>query len=323
MNRRGNQRETWRAEPGANGERITEENGRRIREGCLPFGPGRTYYRIVGESRRGRLPLVLLHGGPGSTHNYFEVLDNLADTGRMVVMYDQIGCGRSCVDHGGPELFNLSVWMRELEQLHDALELGPVHLLGQSWGGMLIIGEMIEHRPDWVRSIILSSTLPSSALWSQEQHRMIREEMSPEDQAAIARAEASGDFSDPAYLAANRRFMLAHCAGEVTQDSPECLRREKPANDSYVIGWGPNEYTPTGTLRDFSYTDRLGEISVPALVINGSRDLCTDRIAQTMADGIPQAERARFSGCRHMCFVEDHDHYCAVLEDWMERQERG
>ena len=77
----------------------------KIREGSFPFREGKTYYRIVGENVPGKKPLLLLHGGPGSTHNYFEVMDDLAEAdGRMVVMYDQIGCGNSYIE-GHPEYF--------------------------------------------------------------------------------------------------------------------------------------------------------------------------------------------------------------------------
>ena len=75
-----------------------------IKEGRMPFMGYSTYYRIVGEPS-GRPPLLLLHGGPGSTHNYFEVLDRVAgETGRQVISYDQIGCGESYLD-GHPELW--------------------------------------------------------------------------------------------------------------------------------------------------------------------------------------------------------------------------
>ena len=69
----------------------------KIREGYIPYLGYQTYYRIVGESRGGKKPLLLLHGGPGSTHNYFEVLDRLAEEGREVISYDQLGCGNSWV----------------------------------------------------------------------------------------------------------------------------------------------------------------------------------------------------------------------------------
>lgn len=60
----------------------------KIVEGYMPFEGFKTYYRIVGEGTKGKKPLLLLHGGPGSTHNYFEMLDKIAEGGRQVIMYD-------------------------------------------------------------------------------------------------------------------------------------------------------------------------------------------------------------------------------------------
>ena len=291
-----------------------------IKEGYMPFMGYQTYYRIVGETQDGKSPLVLLHGGPGSTHNYFELLDRVAETGRAVISYDQLGCGNSYVD-GHPELWTPQTWLSELCALIDHLHLDTFHLLGQSWGGMLDIIYLIEKKARGVKSAILSSTLSSSRLWASEQHRMIRF-MAEEDQRAIAEAEASGDFSGEAYARANERFMLQHCAGEVTDDSPECLRRKKKAgSEAYLYGWGPNEYNPTGSLAGYDYTDRLGEIAVPCLIMSGTDDLCTPLVAKTMYDGIPDARWELFAGARHMPFAEQTDKYCEVLEKWLEEKD--
>ena len=182
---------------------------------------------------------------------------------------------------------------------------------------MLAIIYLIEKQAKGVKSAILSSTLSSSKLWASEQHRMIKF-MSEEDQQAIAEAEAKDDFSSEAYAKANEHFMLLHCAGEVTEDSPECLRRKKRAGaEAYLYGWGPNEYTPTGTLRDYDYTDRLGEIQVPCLVMSGTNDLCTPLVAKTLYDGISDSKWHLFVGARHMPFAEQNDEYCEVLEEWL------
>ena len=77
---------------------IVGGNDMDVTEGYLPYLGFRTYYRIVGSIDAPKPPLVLLHGGPGSTHNYFELLDRVAETGRAVVMYDQLGCGKSWDD---------------------------------------------------------------------------------------------------------------------------------------------------------------------------------------------------------------------------------
>ena len=108
----------------------------KITEGYMPYLGYSTYYRIAGECIGNKKPLLLLHGGPGSTHNYFEVLDKLAEEGRAIISYDQLGCGNSYVE-GHSELWCTKTWMNELIELRKHLGLDELHLLGQSWGGML------------------------------------------------------------------------------------------------------------------------------------------------------------------------------------------
>lgn len=293
----------------------------KVREGYMPYLGYQTYYRIVGEKTGDKKPLVLLHGGPGSTHNYFEVLDRLAEEdGRQLIMYDQIGCGNSYVENR-PDLWNAKVWVEELIALRKHLELDEIHLLGQSWGGMQTLEYVCNYRAEGLRSIILSSTLPASWLWAREQQRMIRF-LPREMQEAIAEATASGDYTSPQYQAAEAEYMLRHAAGEVTEEDPECLRRpKKSGRESYVTGWGPNEFTPLGTLKDYDVTGQLKDIRQPALIISGGNDLCTPYVAKYMYDRIPDAEWELFPECRHMCFVEDTDRYVEVLKDWLNRKD--
>lgn len=287
----------------------------KITTGRMPFLGHETYYRIVGEPTA-QAPLLLIHGGPGSTHNYFEVLDSLAEeTHRQIVSYDQIGCGESYLD-GHKELWNLNTWTEELIALRRHLNLSRVHLLGQSWGGMLIIAYLIDRQPQGVESAILSSTLPSSSLWSREQRRLISF-MPDHERRAIATAVSGGDFSNPEYLRANDHYTVLH-ADEITEASPECLRRKKRfGTESYITAWGPNEYTPTGTLKDFEYTGRLGEIRQPTLIISGTNDECTPLIAKTMADRIPNSRWQLLDGARHMTFIDQTDVYKRLLAKWL------
>ncbi len=205
-----------------------------VREGYMPFEGYQTYYRIVGEENGTKPPLILLHGGPGSTHNYFEVLDELAkEDSRELIMYDQLGCGNSYLD-GHPELWNAETWVRELTALRKHLGIEECHLLGQSWGGMLLLDYVCNYKPQGLKSIILSSTLPSSKLWGEEQHRMIKE-LPAEMQEAIRLADESGDYSGDAYQAAEAEFMLRHAAGPISEDSPSCVRRaKKSGREAYV-----------------------------------------------------------------------------------------
>ncbi|GCF93007.1 proline iminopeptidase [Enterococcus florum] len=288
----------------------------KVEEGYMPYLGHQTYYRIVGEEANGKKPLILMHGGPGSTHNYFEVLDEMAVDGRQLIMYDQLGCGKSAVP-SDPSLWTKETWVNELIALREHLGLDDVHLLGQSWGGMLEIIYLCDYQPKGIKSMILSSTLSSASLWAQEQHRMISF-MSEEDQAAIAKAEAENNYDDPAYLAANDRFMVRHAAAVPTEDSPEPLRRKKvPGTESYVTAWGPNEYMPTGTLQPYEYTDKLPSIDVPTLITSGTNDLSTPLVSKTMFDAIPGATWELFAHSRHMPFVEEREKYMDLLETWL------
>lgn len=292
----------------------------KISEGYMPFMGHHTYYRTVGE-RTDKAPLILLHGGPGSTHNYFEVLDRVAEEdGRMLVMYDQIGCGNSYVD-GRPELWKAETWVNELIALRKHLGLDTCHLLGQSWGGMLLLTYICGYEHSGVKSGILSSTLPASWLWGIEQARMIKE-LPEEYQEAIKTATETGDYSNDIYQRAEEEYMLRHAAGKPDPDGPECLlRKKRTGRESYVVGWGPNEYTPMGTLKDYDVIDKLKDIKEPCLVINGGNDLCTPYIAKVMYDNIPNSRWELFRECRHMCFVEDNDHYVEVLKEWLNEKD--
>lgn len=283
----------------------------------MPFNEYHTYYRIIGRETANKKPLLLLHGGPGSTHNYFEVLDKLAtEDGRKLIMYDQIGCGKSYVENRG-DLWNMATWIAELMALRQYLKLDELHILGQSWGGMLLLHYLCNHKPAGITSIILSSTLPATWMWRKEQLRLIKS-LPEHMQQAINQAMNSGNYQHPAYQIAEAEYMLRYVADKVTAQSPECIRREViKGRESYLVAWGPNEFTPNGTLQDYDVTDQLSDIIQPALIINGDNDLCTPYIAKYLYDKIPDSTWELFRCCRHVCFIEENKKYLALIKQWL------
>ena len=234
-------------------------------------------------------------------------------------MYDQLGCGNSYVE-GHPELWTPETWINELIALRKHLNLTKVHLLGQSWGGMLALDYVLHYNPSGVESLILSSTLSSASLWASEQHRMIRF-MSESDRRAIEIAEKTGNYESEDYIIANTHFMHAHCAGvyEIGK-APDCLTRpKKTGKEAYLYGWGPNEYTPTGSLSGFEVTDELKHINIPTLIISGTNDLCTPLVAKTMYDNIKHATWHLFPNCRHMVFAGATNQYIQLLQSWLKQ----
>src|SRR5687768_11881637 len=120
---------------------------RSVHEGFVPFRGFRTWYRIVGDADApGKAPLLCLHGGPGVPHDYLTPLDRLARTGRRVIYYDQLGCGNSDQPHD-PSLWTVELFLDELRTVRAALGLERVHLLGQSWGGMLAMEYALTRPP--------------------------------------------------------------------------------------------------------------------------------------------------------------------------------
>lgn len=292
----------------------------KIIEGYAPFGEYQTYFRIAGDLENTKIPLLLLHGGPGSTHNYFESFDELSETGRAIIMYDQIGCGKSS-QISENEIYDAKLWVAELENLVAFLNLEKFNLLGQSWGGMLAIIYATDISQEKINGLILSSTLSSASLWAQEEHRLIK--LMPEDeQAAINQAEQANNFSGNNYKKANEHFMELHAAGPFTAADPEYLTRQKVSGTrSYNEAWGPNEYTPLGNLQNYEYTEKLKNISVSTLIMSGTNDLSTPLVAKTMHDAIPNSTWHLFAKSRHMPFIDEHELYMEKLTTWLEEQD--
>src|SRR2546427_12828882 len=137
-------------------------------EGYVDFRAYRTWYRVVGERESGTVPLLALHGGPGSTHNYFAPLEQLADE-RAVVVYDQIGCGKS--DRPTDVEWSVELFRDEVAAVRAQLALERIHLLGTSWGGMLAL-EHVLSSAEGIVGLILSSTLASVDQWAAEQVKL-------------------------------------------------------------------------------------------------------------------------------------------------------
>jgi proline-specific peptidase len=265
------------------------------------------------------LPLVVLHGGPGSTSLGSQVLDPLADE-RRVVFYDQLGCGNSS-QPSDPSLWTVELYVAELANLREALGLDRIHLLGHSWGGMLALEYMLTG-PEGVASLVLSSTLSSAALWEEEALRL-RSELPPETLAVLERHEAAGTVHDPEYEAATKEYYRRHlCRLDPWPPLVEEIMRVS-RKEVYETMWGPNEMRPTGTLAGWDVTARLGEITAPALVLCGRYDEATPRQAETIANGLGGAsELAVLERSAHLTLLEETDRYVELVRGFLRRVER-
>jgi L-proline amide hydrolase len=280
------------------------------REGYVDFGGYRTWYRIVGDLRSAT-PLLALHGGPGSTHNYFGPLEGLADQ-RPVVLYDQIGCGNS--DRPTDIEWRVDVFRDEVAAVREQLGLDRIHLLGTSWGGMLA-QEHFFSGAQGIASLILSSTLANLALWNEEQWRL-RSMLPDEVIEVLDRHEQAGTYDDPEYEQAMDAYFDRHFyRGPQPRAELEAMDAGR-APDVYRAMQGPNEWTTTGALKGWDIRDRLHEIDVPTLVVRGRYDMCTDRIAAELVDGIAGAREVVLEHSSHTPALEESELYLQVVGEF-------
>src|SRR6266542_5988709 len=237
-----------------------------VTEGRIPYAGGETWYQVVGDGEEpGKLPLLCLHGAPGALHDYLEPLGALADTGRRVIFYDQLGCGKSWIERPA-EFWIVELFVAEVGAVRDALGLDRIHLFGSSWGGMLAM-EYALTKPAGLASLVLSSSPASIPVWAEEANRL-RHELPAEVQRVLDEHEAAGTTDSPEYEEATMEFYKRHVCR--LDPWPDYVLRsfaglqEHP--DVYMTMQGPNEFVITGTLKDWAITERLGEIAVPTLI---------------------------------------------------------
>jgi proline-specific peptidase len=285
-------------------------------EGRIPFRGFETWYRDVGPI--GGVPLVCLHGGPGSSHHYFEPLEELAADGRRVVLYDQLGCGASDRPDD-PGLWTVELFVAEVDAVRGALGLERIHLLGSSWGSMLGI-EYALTRPAGLVSLTLNSPPTAAETWKAEAKRL-RDELPEQVKRVLAKHEAAGTTEDPEYEAAEAEFWRRHICR--VDPMPASVLRGRAAKNRAVYEslWGVSEWNPDGKLRDWDVRPRLGEIDVPTLVTSGRYDECTPKLAEEAQRGIRGAERVLFEESSHMAFVEEPERFRAALSDFLARAE--
>lgn len=292
-----------------------------ITEGKIPFKGYETWYRIAGTGEEaGKLPLLALHGGPGAAHDYLESLDAMVATGRRVIYYDQLGCGYSSIEGKHLELWTVDLFVEEVDAVRRALGLERIHLLGQSWGGMLAMEYMLT-QPKGVASLTIASSPASMIQWAAEANRL-RTKLPAETQAVLGKHEAENTTDHPDYIAATQAFYDRHvCRVPYPPYVAKSFEKLAANPEVYNTMNGPNEFHIVGTLKTWDIIDRLPEINVPTLVTSGKYDEATPLIAGTVYTGIPGARWVPFDYSSHMAHVEEAERYLQVLGGWLAENE--
>jgi proline iminopeptidase len=273
-------------------------------------------YRVVTYSFGAGDDVVLcLNGGPGLPCDYLrEPHACLADHGYRVVAYDQLGCGESDKP-SDPSLWTIERYALEVETVREALGLGRVHLLGQSWGGWLSIEYGVTF-PHSLKTVILEDTCGDMPHLVSELERL-RAALGPETVAMMQQHEAEGTLDHPEYQAAITILNYRHVCR--LQEWPAPLQRslESWNMDIYRTMQGPNEFLYTGNLKDWSRIPDMHRITAPALITVGKYDELTPACALRMKHALPDAELVVFPNSSHTPFYEEPDAYYPVLLDFL------
>lgn len=290
-----------------------------IKTGLIDFNQYKTYYRYL-KVNNNKKALIILHGGPGSTHNSYELIDSISYISNTnIIMYDQLGCGNSSKANTKEE-YNPLVWANQLNSLINYFNLDEVILLGHSWGGMLLMICMCDKLIDTSKVIgcVISSSLSSSKLWEKETHRLLN--YLPVDiKSILIKAEKENNFSTKEYLDAYQIYREYYIGPAKT--NYECLNRKKVFGiESYNYAWGQNEFAPSGILKDFDYTSKLKLIKCPCLIVSGTDDESTPLINKTIYDNLVcEKEWKLLEKSRHMTYLDSNGIYINIVSDFIKK----
>lgn len=254
---------------------------------------GKVWYKVSGGGAG--TPVILIHGGPGFPSYYMKPLEALG-ADRLVVRYDQLGGGKSdrVTD---TTLFVIPRFVAEVEQIRRALGYRKISLYGLSWGTIVAV-EYYRAHPDRVQSLVLGGAFLDIPAWTRNSGRLLAT-LPDSTQATLAAGAKSGDFHSREYQAAESEFYNRYVwrrPREADLDSTMSQANEVVYN--YMQG--PNEFTITGTLRDYDATPFLPRIRVPVFYTTGEYDEADPALVRRFASLTPGAKVVVFKDAAHL-----------------------
>lgn len=283
-----------------------------LKEGYIEVTGGKVWYQFY-QSNTNRTPVIVLHGGPGSSYYSMQGLKKLAED-RPVIFYDQLGCGKSDRPTD-TSLWKIERFVEELGQIREALSIDHFHILGHSWGTTLAAAYYLS-KPEGVKSIIFSSPCLSAPLWADDQEK--NRKLLPLDvQQTLKSCEENGTTESEEYAKATKVFNKHFVCrlDPYPQFLKEGAHYRNP--EVYNIMWGPSEFHVTGNLKEFDCTSQLNEIQVPTLYTCGRYDEATPDSTKYFSTLTPNAKFHVFEESAHMPYIEEPKEYLRVIGSFL------
>ncbi len=293
------------------GPDATGEDGVRLIPVRTPGGEFRVWTRRIGDNPQARV--LLLHGGPGATHEYFEGFESwFAAAGIELIYYDQLGSFLSD-QPDDPDLWELPRFVEEVEQVRLALGLdaGCFYLLGHSWGGILAIEYALRYGQH-LKGLVVSNMMSSCPAYNAYARDVLAPAMDPAALAEIRRLEAAGETEDPRYMELLMEQHYVHHVLRLPPDAwPDPVNRAfAHINQSvYTLMQGPSELGLSGRLVEWDRTEELASIPVPTLVIGATHDTMDPAFMEMMAGRFPRGEFLLCPNGSHMAMWDDERTY--------------
>jgi len=260
-----------------------------------------------------RIKVLLLHGGPGFTHEYLEAVDSyFPGAGIEYYHYDQLGSAYSD-QPDEPDLWDTARFVEEVETVRKALGLGPdnFYLYGHSWGGILCVEYALKYQQN-LKGLVVSNMVASIPLYNEYAEKVLHPQMDPAVLAEIEKLEETNDTANPRYMELLiPNHYEKHILRMPAAEWPDPLNRafEHLNPKVYVPMQGPSELGAGGKLLHWDRMADLGKIAVPTLMIGARYDTMDPEVMKKMA-GLVQ--RGRFLYCAngsHLAIYDDQKAY--------------
>lgn len=274
-----------------------------------------------------RIKILLLNGGPGATHEYFECFENfLLPQDIEFIYYDQLGCGLSD-NPKDTSMWDLPRFVEEVEQVRKALGLNKdnFYLLGHSWGGILAMQYALKYQ-DNLKGLIISNMMSSCPLYGKYAQDVLAPQFDPKILDTIRQIEAKKDFDNPKYMELlTPHFYAKHICRLPLEQWPEPMVRSfnKMNHSLYVTMQGPSEFGIGGNLVNWDVSKELPKIKVPTLTIGGTHDTMDPEHMKWMST---QVQHGRYLLCpngSHMSMYDDQAHYFPGLIEFIKDVDAG
>jgi proline iminopeptidase len=281
------------------------------------------YYQSVGRGA----PLMIVHGGPGASHDYFlPYLLPLMRSNRLVFI-DERGSGKSSKLEDASQ-YTVANMVEDIEAVRQALGLGKISLLGHSFGGVLAQAYAFKYQKN-LSHVILGSTFASTRELNQALARM-KAEMDPKERDRVNALEAAGLYGKGEIWERGRYpeeyAKLAWGKGYfpyIYQNHPDPNYDPLSSNtgtawDVYREMWGSDgEFIIDGNLKEVEYVSRLSEIKVPTLIVVGEHDESDPRMSKEMHEKIAGSQLVILPNSGHMTFVDQPEQFLKVVRDFV------